>query len=127
LITPAVAEAVQHLTLSLPDHRVDEEPDGQGGAMVLVHDVVIGDTFVPRTSWIGFAIGYQYPDTDVYPHFIDGAVVRADGAALGEGFSATTWGERSALQISRRSNRWDSSSDTATSKLFKVIDWLRSR
>jgi len=75
---------------------------------------------------VGFLISFQYPRADVYPHFIDGSVSRKDGAALGQGFSATTWQDRKALQISRRSNRLDPTIDTAALKLQKVLDWLRS-
>lgn len=47
--------------------------------------------------------------------------------SLGEGMSATQYEGRSAIQISRRSNRLNPATDTALIKLLKVLDWLRGR
>jgi hypothetical protein len=104
---------------------VEEEP--QGGAYVIVHNVFVGDQYEPSKSWAGFLITFQYPRADVYPLFFDAALRRKDGRAFGEGFSQLTWRGRPALQVSRRSNRWNPATDTAAVKLAKVLDWMRSR
>jgi len=39
----------------------------------------------------------------------------------------TTFENRTAVQISRRSNRLDPATDTALIKLHKVLEWLRTR
>jgi hypothetical protein len=95
---------------------------------VTLHGADIGPRFTPAASWVGFLITFQYPRADVYPHFIDGAVVVAGGGQLPAGITAGhTWRGRSALQVSRKSNRWNAAVDTAALKLAKVIEWLRGQ
>src|SRR5947208_1589663 len=125
-MTPEVETAVQEIRNSFAGHRTDVEPEAQGGAYVTVHDLDIGDRHEPFRSWVGFLITFQYPRADVYPHFIDPAVRRADGQPHGAGISGpTNWNGRQALQVSRRSSRWDCTIDTAVGKLHKILAWLR--
>jgi len=127
-LTPEVQEAICEVQAAYPDHNVAVEPDGQGGAYLVVQDLFLGDQYLPATSWVGFHIGFQYPRSDVYPHFIGGDVTRADGRAHGKGFSGPNeWQGHRALQISRRSNRWDPATDTAVVKLVKILEWVRAQ
>lgn len=126
-LTAEVAEGIEQIRQQCPDSSVTVAEDGQGGAYVVVADVDLGEKYVPSRSWIGFQLTFQYPYSDVYPHFIAGDVVRADGAALGEAMSPTQWRDRPAIQVSRRSNRLNPAVDTAALKLLKVLDWIRTR
>jgi hypothetical protein len=128
----AVEQAIEEIRKSFVGQRVDVEADDDGGAFVRVHDLEIGEQYETERSWVAFHITFQYPFADVYPHFCGADVKRKDGAALGEGFSAgAQWKTKSqseaAIQVSRRSNHWDSSADTAAIKLDKVLTWIRSR
>lgn len=108
-------------TLSVAD-------DGSGGAFVLVEDAGIGDAYLQSTTWVGFRITFQYPYADVYPHFVRSDLTRKDGRPLGDGMSAGhTFMTRPAIQISRRSNRLDPTTNTAALKLMKVLHWLQTR
>lgn len=128
---PAVQQAIEEIRKSFVGHRIDAEADSDGGAFVKVHELDVGGVYQSNRSWIAFRITFQYPFADVYPHFCVPELKRKDGAGLGEGFSMGQWsppsGSAAAMQISRRSNRWDSSTDTAAIKLHKVLTWLRSR
>lgn len=127
-MTPEVERAIDEIRRSFPDHQVTVEPEGQGGAYVVVHGLPIGERYVPPNTWVGFLITFQYPYADVYPHFIDGAVRRVDGRGHASGFSGPTpWRGRSALQISRRSNHLNPATDTAALKLMKVLQWTREQ
>ncbi len=126
-MVPTVASAVDEIRKVFPVSGVDAIEDGQGGAYVTVHGLDLGGQYQPRQSWLGFLLPYLYPAADVYPHFTDAAFVRVDGSALGEGFGQVAWQGQPATQISRRSNRWDPSEDTALIKLQKVLTWVRSR
>jgi hypothetical protein len=127
-LTPEVEEAIAEIRQAYPGHRVEVAADGQGGAYVVVNDLEIGDQYAPSTSWVGFQVGFQYPQADVYPHFIVAGVRRLDSRALGDAFSGPTpWRNRSAIQVSRRSNRLNPATDSAALKLTKVLDWIRSR
>jgi hypothetical protein len=95
---------------------------------VVVHDLVVGERYTPATTWFGFLITVQYPRADVYPHLIDGALRRTAGKPHAAGISGPTqWQNRTVLQISRKSNRWNPAADTAAAKLLKGLDWVRSQ
>lgn len=124
---PSVEAAIEELKRQFDGHDVSAEPDGEGGVYVVVEDVESGDQYIPTLTWIGFHLSYLYPETDVYPLYVGGDLHRTDGVALGEGMSPTTWQGRTAIQISRRSNRRDPRVDTAAVKVVKVLEWLRTR
>lgn len=127
-MTPEVDAAIAEIKQAFWGHQVDVDPEEQGGAHVIVHDLFIGKGFVPSQSWVGFTINFQYPRSDVYPHFIDPDARRADGATFGQGISGPTdWRGRKAIQISRKSNRWDPTCDTAALKLAKILEWLKQQ
>lgn len=122
-----VLKAVDEVRAAFPDAQVSADAEPDGGALVFVDPVDPGEQYRQRSTWIGFRIGFQYPYADVYPHFVRGDLARLDGAALGQGMTVTTFEGRSAVQISRRSNRLNPATDTAVIKLHKVLAWLRSR
>ena len=125
-MTPDVAAAIDEIKLGFPDATVQVEESGDG-VVVVVDPVDPGEPYVQPETWIGFRITFQYPYADVYPHFVRGDLTRKDGAGLGEGMTVTTFENRSAVQISRKSNRLDPATDTALIKLHKVVQWLRTR
>ena len=122
-LAPQVAGAVATVREHFADHVVEVAPDGNGGAFVTVDNIPIGDRYSPSATWLGFQINAAYPASDVYPHFC-GPLTRSDGNAHGPGISPATWRDRPALQLSRRSNRWNPAIDNAVLKAEKVITWL---
>lgn len=126
-MTPEVEQAIAEIQIAFPGHSVEVEAEAQGGANVIVHNLMIGEQYVPSTSWVGFAISFQYPYADVYPHYIDVGLRRVNGLVQGAGFSANTWRGQQVIQVSRRSHRWNAAIDTAATKLTKVLTWLRSQ
>jgi hypothetical protein len=126
-LTADVQAAVEDLHRGLPDATLVVREDGEGGAIVIVEDVPLGDPWAQPSTWIGFRIAFSYPYADVYPHFVRGDLSRADGGPLGEALTPTTFEGRSAIQISRRSNHRDPAIETALLKLLKVLAWIRSR
>lgn len=128
-MTPEVAEAVQEIKDAFPNGAVEAHEDGSGGAFVIVDPVEPGTSFSPDETWIGFHISFQYPVADCYPHFVRPDLSRKDGAPLGEAMSigSFSFDGRPAIQLSRRSNRLNPATDTAEIKLWKVLEWLRSR
>jgi Prokaryotic E2 family E len=129
-MTSEVESAIDEIRKAFAGHKVEVNEEAQGGAYVIVHGLSIGDQYTPSTSWVGFLIPYLYPRADVYPHFIDNEVSGRDGMTLNQVSGAfqvnQTWQGRSAIQVSRKSNAWDSTIDTAALKLAQVLDWVRS-
>ncbi|MBD2166419.1 hypothetical protein H6G04_18650 [Calothrix membranacea FACHB-236] len=128
-MTPEIEQAIAEIQIAFPEHPIGVEAESQGGAYVIVNNLLIGEQYLPSTSWVGFLITFQYPHADVYPHFIDGQLRRVDGSLIqGNGLSGSmTWQERQAIQVSRRSNRLNPAIDTAATKLAKVLTWLRNQ
>ena len=134
-----VERAVAELREGLPGHDVLVKEDGEGGAFVIVEGLEIGDCFAPAVSWIGFHVTFPYPDADVYPHFIDPAVLyvgngeapnqHPDGnlpTALTRGATMPGF-DRPAIQISRRSNQRNAETDSGLQKLLRILEFIRSR
>src|SRR5947207_2867258 len=114
-MTPEVEQAIIELREMFPGHRVEVMPDREGGAYVVVDGVELGERCRPSATWIGFHITFQYPNSDIYPHFVDAGLKRADGTEIPRnGVSGpVSWQNRTALQLSRRSNRLIPATDTA--------------
>ena len=134
-----VETALEQMREGLPGHTIQTMEDSDGGAYVIVEGLDIGTCFEPSVSWIGFHVTWSYPESDVYPHFIDPSVRyvgiasapvdHPDGrlpAAMSRGQVMPGF-DRSAIQVSRRSNRWKPASDTALHKLLRIMSFLESR
>lgn len=126
-MTPEITIAVKEVERAFPDTTVSLREDEEGGVYVIVEPVDPGPRYAQRGTWIGFHITFQYPYSDVYPHFVRGDLARTDGQALGEGTSTATFEGLSAVQLSRRSNRLNPADDTAALKLLKVLKWLQTK
>lgn len=126
-IIPAVAKAIEEIRRTFEGCDVVAEADGSGGAIVVVQGVPMGCPYVQAEVWFGFRITFQYPYSDVYPHFTDADLARSDGGSLGGGFGTASFEGQPAIQISRRSNRLNPETDTAALKLLKVITWMKTQ
>ena len=87
--------------------------DGEGGAFVIVEGVDPGPLYEQPDTWIGFRITFQYPYSDVYPHYVRGTWRAPTSGRLGEGPARSTFEGRPAVQLSRRSNHLNPVTDTA--------------
>ena len=124
---PEVMQAVEELRRCFGDAEVVAHAKEDGGAVVTVSPIDLGPGYTPRLTWIKFAISFQYPYADIYPLFVRPDLARADGHPHGEGITAAPFEGEPALQLSRRSNHWDASIDTAALKVTKVIQWLKDQ
>jgi hypothetical protein len=128
-MTPEVCDAVDEIRAAFPETNVEAHDDGSGGSWIVVEPVDPGAQYVQRETWVGFLITFQYPVSDCYPHFVRPDLARVDHQPLGEATSIGTFGfdGRPAVQISRQSRRLNPATDTALTKLWKVLDWLATR
>lgn len=123
-VTPDVQAAIVKIAAAYPN--VSADPDGDGGAYVVVQDVPLGPAYEQRKTWVGFHITYAYPQADVYPHFVRADLSRVNGSALGDGTSRCGFRGQAAIKLSRSSSRLNPAVQTALLKLQKVIQWLNS-
>lgn len=122
---PQVADAVEGLRKAFPESKIETHDDGGGGVRVVVDSVTLGAKFTPGVTWIGGHITPQYPYADIYPLFIGGDVRFANGTALVPPISpGHNFCGRTALQISRKTNRLEPALQTAAGKFQKVLYWL---
>jgi hypothetical protein len=127
-VNAAVVRAVEEVRHKFAGHEVTTASDGSGGVYVVIADLPLSERFVPNSTWLGFQISYLYPAADVYPHYVRFDLTLRDGAQLGPGYSPTVWGYDGApaIQVSRRSSRWDPRVDTAALKVVKVLAWMNN-
>jgi hypothetical protein len=122
-----VSVAIDQLRRQFPDATLMATEDGQGGAHVFVEPIELGARYAPNATWLGFQIPAQYPYADVYPVFMGGDVKRTDGISFAAPVTnGHTFQGRAAIQISRRSPAAQMGTQTATSKVLKVLDFLRT-
>lgn len=120
-----VTAAIEELKRQFGSISFTVREDGKGGAYVIMEPVVLGSKYNPPDTWIGFQIPAQYPYADIYPVFIGGNVLRADGIAFvapitpGHKFEG-----RPALQVSRRNSAAQSGTQKAPAKILKILDFL---
>src|SRR5438105_105852 len=124
-MTSTVQRAIAEIKASFPSKPVTVREDGEGGAYVTVENVELGAGWTPNGTWIGFRITFQYPNADVYPHYVRNDLRRANGQPGPTNMTAAVFEGRPAFQVSRRSNRLNPAVDTAVLKLHKVIRWLK--
>ena len=125
--TAAVEKAIGDLRACFPNNPLEVVPDGSGGAFIIMQAIPLGPPWAQSDTWIGFQITFQYPYADVYPHFIRPDLSRLDRKPLGAGLGHAQFRGQAAVQVSRRSNKLNPATDTATLKLLKVLKWLRSQ
>ncbi len=129
-LLPPVLLCLEELQAAFSDHRHEHRPDGGGGAYVRIHDLALGEAWVPDSTWVAFPVSSMYPRTHIYPHFVRSDLARADGTALvpplHPGQRLPVWDEP-AVMVSRSSPRWDPARDTAAAKLSRVLLWLREQ
>jgi hypothetical protein len=127
----AVVQAIREIEADFPGHAVETHPDADGGAYVRVHDLPFGDTYEPNGGWVTFHMVYTYPTADIYPHYLPPGLRRRDGRPLGEAFSTPEMDlgpfKGLSTMVSRKSNRWNATRDTASTKLHMVLEWIRNR
>ena len=125
-LDPVVDQALDEIRDAFPAAAVEVVPDGAGGGFVVVDPIDLGPHYSPSSTWLGFHISTAYPDADVYPHYI-ARVMRVDGLPHGPALQVVEWQGREALQVSRRSNRWNPDRDNAVLKAHRVLTWLREQ
>jgi hypothetical protein len=126
-MTPEVTAAIKELKETFPGSAITVREDGQGGAYVIMEKILLGTPYCQPDTWVGFHLSFQYPYADVYPHFVPADLARRDGRPLGEAMSQSSFENRKAIQVSRRSKKLNPATDTAALKLLKVVDWMKSR
>ena len=107
-IAESVAAAITELKANFPSSDIQVESDNSGGARVIIENADLGLPYQQEFTWIGAHLPAQLPYADIYPLFVDGDLVRVDSKPLGEGMnSGHNYMSRTAIQVSRRSNRSD--------------------
>ncbi|MBR7829906.1 hypothetical protein KDK95_26615 [Actinospica sp. MGRD01-02] len=124
---PAVAGQIEELVAQYAAKTVLHEPNGSGGAYIVIDSIDPGPAYIQRESWLGFVITHQCPDADIYPVFLSGELRRVDGKPHTPPFTPTTWHDRSALQFSLRSPHHNPAIDTAAIKAAGVVACLAER
>ena len=108
-----------------------------GGAHVLIESVDLGAPFAQSDTWLGFFLNNACPDADLYPLYVRGDLVRADGAKLEPPLHVNqSWPPtnvagipvRNAVMVSRRQkNSASIGRETPVIKLLTILKWMKSQ
>lgn len=123
----AVTQAIEEIEVTFPDATVTIKEDA-AGVWVTVDPVDLGPNWTPSSTAFTFHLASTYPYADVYPHFLGANVVRTEGGGYVEAVTPNAaWDGHPAVQVSRRSSKWNAVNDTAALKGLRVLDWLRAQ
>jgi hypothetical protein len=122
----SVEAAIEELRRQFDGHVINVEEDGTGGAYFTINDVDIGAGFTPSRSWLGGHITNGFPYADIYPMYIDGALVRAGQQAFTVPVvPIPAWRGRPAIQVSRVNRNAAAQPQSASLKVLRVLDYLQ--
>lgn len=120
-VAEAVAVAIDELEEAC---RVSAEPTGDGGAIVTVHELEIGEGWQPSRIDLVFEVAFNYPYAAIYPYFTTPDLIRTDGGQLPAALQRVEWRGASRTQISLRASRWSPQVDKATGAVLQVQRWF---
>jgi hypothetical protein len=106
--------------------RVRHEPDGEGGAFVVVEEIELGEHWSARTAELAFHLAYNYPASSIYPYYLQPDIVPA-GGAFPQALQRVEWRGSPMIQVSLRQENWDPRRDNAVGAVMQTQDWLRSQ
>jgi hypothetical protein len=106
--------------------RVRHEPDGEGGAYVVVEGIELGPNWSATSAELAFHLAYNFPASSIYPYYLQSDVVPA-GGAFPQALQRVEWRGSPMIQVSLRQERWDPRRDNAVGAVMQTQDWLRSR
>lgn len=125
--TADVAESVAAAIAELEEaFRVSAEPTGDGGALVTVHELQVGDRWQPSQIDLVFEVAFNYPYAAIYPFFTTPELNRADGGQWPSALQRVDWRGAPRTQVSLRANRWNPQIDKAIGAVFQVQRWFES-
>lgn len=120
-LTETVRAAIEELEQSF---RISVEPTGDGGAVITVHELAIGQRWQPNSIDLLFEVLYNYPHAPIYPYYTTSDLTRGDSAAWPSALQRVAWRGAQRTQISLRANRWNPSVDTAVGAVLQVQKWF---
>lgn len=122
----SVEAAIEDLHRQFNGHVITVEEDGTGGAYFTIHDVDIGAGFTPSRSWLAGHITNGFPYADIYPMYLDSAVVRSGQRAFTVPVVPIPgWRGRPVIQVSRVNRNAAAQPQSASLKVLRVLDYLK--
>jgi hypothetical protein len=122
---PDIAETVRGAFAQLErDFRASLEPIGDGGAILTIRDLDIGERWRPNPIDLTFEIAFNYPYAAIYPFYTTPELTRTDGGPWPSALQRVGWRGAQRTQISLRANRWNPQVDTALGAVIQVRQWF---
>ena len=122
-VASPVADAIDYLRDMF---EVTVDASGDGGALVTVHSLEIGEAWTSVSIDLAFHIPFNYPFAPIYPYYTRPDLSRADGQAVPPALQRVDWNGAPHTQVSLRANRWNPAVDTAVGAVIQVQRWFRS-
>lgn len=120
-VAETVRAAIEELEAVFP---LAAEPLDNGGALVTVRQLAIGDKWSVSAIDLVFEVPFNYPFAPIYPYYTDTQLGRVDGVPHPQALQYVQWRGGNWTQISLRKNRWSPQVDTALSAVLQVQHWF---
>ena len=119
-VAAALAEIEGHY-----GRRVRHEPDGQGGALVVIEEIQLPASWAGQRAPLYFAIPFNFPAIAPYPYYLPQDV--QPPPPWHQALQPIEWRGAPMIQVSLRNANWSPARDNILGCLMQVSGWLRSQ
>jgi hypothetical protein len=123
-LTAEVADAIGEIEAHY-GRRASHEPDGQGGALVVLKEVELPSSWARRKAPLQFVIPFNFPATPPYPYYLPQDV--QPPPPWHQAMQPIEWRGAQMIQVSLRNSNWSPARDNIVGCVMQVADWLASQ
>ena len=123
VIAGDVARGITELEEAFPG-RVSHDPDGAGGAYVIVEAINLGPRWTHPFAPLTLHLAYNYPASAIYPFYLPADVVPTDGS-MPPVLQPVEWRGSNVIQVSLRHTNWSPQLDNAVGSVMQTQSWLQ--
>jgi hypothetical protein len=117
--------AIANLLDTFGDARVSVVEPGDGGAIVTITGLDVGESWTPSVIALTLSLPVTFPTTAVYPYYVTNGLARSDGGAVPNMtanvvVAGTAYTQVSLTSSPLRSGEW------LSERVLSAISWFRS-
>jgi len=123
-VTADVADALTEIGVHY-GRRASHEPDGEGGALIVIQGVELPVSWGRKIAPLHFVIPFNFPATPPYPYYLPQDV--QPPPPWHQALQPIEWRGESMIQVSLRNANWNAAKDSIVGCVMQVSAWLRSQ
>jgi len=123
-VTADVADALAEIEAHY-GRRASHEPDGQGGALVVIQDVELPSSWGRKSASLQFIIPFNFPAIPPYPYYVPQNA--QPPPPWHQALQPIEWRGEPMIQVSLRNVNWNATKDNIVGCVMQVSAWLRAQ